>query len=66
MTRPEKGLSSNEFLLGRIRDENPLSFLLSLFFFFLGGGGYFSGLIFLFSPSSFFNLSKGQLVVSCQ
>ena len=57
MTRPEKALSSNEFLLGRIRNESPLSFF-SLFFFFLGGGGYFLGLFFFhFRP--FFNWSMG-------
>ena len=44
MTRPEKGLSSNEFLLRRIHNESPF-FSLSLFFG-VGGGGYFSGLFF--------------------
>ena len=59
MTRPEKALSSNEFLLGRIRNESPLSFFFSLFFFFFFwvGGGYFSGLF--FSLSSFFQLVYG-------
>ena len=58
MTRPEKALSSNEFLPGRIRNESPLSFFF-FFFFFLGGGGagYFSGLF--FSLSSFFQLVYG-------
>ena len=60
MTRPEKALSSNEFLLGRIRNESPLSFFFSLFFFFFffcGGGGIFQGYFFHFRP--FFNWSMG-------
>ena len=59
MTRPEKALSSNEFLLGRIRNESPLSFFLSLslFFFFLGGGVFFR--VIFFSLSSFFQLVYG-------
>ena len=56
MTRPEKALSSNEFLLGRIRNESPLSFFFSLFFF-LWGGGIFQG--YFFSLSSFFQLVYG-------
>ena len=56
MTRPEKALSSNEFLLGRIRNESPLSFFFSLFFFG-GGGGIFQG--YFFSLSSFFQLVYG-------
>ena len=59
MTRPEKALSSNEFLLGRIRNESPLSFFsLFFFFFFFGGGGVFTGLFF-FSLSSFIQLVYG-------
>ena len=57
MTRPEKALSSNEFLLGRIRNESPLSFFFSLFFFVGGGGGIFQG--YFFSLSSFFQLVYG-------
>ena len=61
MTRPEKALSSNEFLLGKIRNESPLSFFFSLsfyFFFFFGGGGVFFRVIFFhFRP--FFNWSMG-------
>ena len=57
--RPEKALSSNEFLLGRIRNESPLSFFLSLFFFFFGGGGRGIFQDYFFSLSSFFQLVYG-------
>ena len=60
MTKPEKALSSNEFLLGRIRNESPLSFFsLSFFFFFFLGGGGGEGVFFrviFFLLSSFFQL----------
>ena len=61
MTRPEKGLSSNEFLLGRIRNESPLSFFSLSFFFFWWGGGevYFSGLFFYFFTFFLFHLVYG-------